>query len=149
MHKDPTYSYYLCLLKSKKKTLFNRWMILPQTLSGSRCITVYFGTRGYCIRQPVSLLFSPLSSFWSKEKMRMQQGNYLPACFIQLASDTNISHATRITTLWLKQLICFILLSQFNWALRDTWEDWLGQRSSAFNSSVLSSVCQVVNNPLE
>ena len=59
------------------------------------------------LRQPVSLLFPSLPSFWNKEKRRKQQGNYLLACFIQLASDTIISHATRITTLWLKQLICF------------------------------------------
>ena len=32
---------------------------------------------------------------WNKEKWRKQQGNHLPACLIQLASDTNISHATR------------------------------------------------------
>ena len=118
---------------------------------------VYWVLEANYIRQPVSLLFPPLSSFWNKEKRRKQQGNYLPACSIQLAwrkqqgsylpacsiqlawrkqqgnylpacsiqvawrkqqgnylsgcsiqlaSDTKISRATKITTLWSKQLIC-------------------------------------------
>ena len=33
--------------------------------------------------------------------------NNLSGCFIQLASDTNISHATRVTTLGLKGLTNF------------------------------------------
>ena len=35
------------------------------------------------------------------------QGNYLSSCFIQLVSDTKISHATRVTVLWLEQPNCF------------------------------------------
>ena len=46
--------------------------------------------------------FLVVSSLRNKEKERKQQGNYLCGCFIQSASDTNISHATRVTTLWLK-----------------------------------------------
>ena len=53
-----------------------------------------------CIRQPVSFLFLLLfSSFLNKEKRR-KQGSYFSVYFIQLASDTKISHATRLTTLW-------------------------------------------------
>ena len=57
------------------------------------------------IRQPVSLLFPPHSEI--RKRGNNKETIYLPACFIQLASDTKISHATTITTLWLKQLICF------------------------------------------
>ena len=64
---------------------------------------VYLLLHPNCIRQPVSLLFPPLFSFWNKEK-RKQQGNYLSSCFIPLASDTKRTHATRVTTLWLTDL---------------------------------------------
>ena len=37
--------------------------------------------------------FFVVSSFRNKEKRRKQQGNYFSGCFIQLASDTNKSHA--------------------------------------------------------
>ena len=51
-----------------------------------------------CIRQPVSMFVPPLfllfSSFWNEEKKRKQQGNNLSSCFIQLASDTTIGHAS-------------------------------------------------------
>ena len=33
--------------------------------------------------------------------------NYLSGCSLQLASDTKISHATRVITLWLKQPVWF------------------------------------------
>ena len=51
--------------------------------------------------------FLLVSSFRNKEKRR-KQGNYLCGCFIQLASDTNGTHATRVTTLWLKQPNLFL-----------------------------------------
>ena len=54
---------------------------------------------------PCCFLLFPRSEIRKEE--RKQQGNYLLACFIQLASDAKISHATKITTLWLKQPICF------------------------------------------
>jgi len=37
-----------------------------------------------------------------------QQGNYLHACFIQLASDPKISLAIRVTTLWLNNQSVFM-----------------------------------------
>ena len=46
-----------------------------------------------CIRQPVSFLFC-------HSEIRKSGGNLL-------ASDTNISHGTRVTTQWLKQQIIF------------------------------------------
>ena len=49
-----------------------------------------------CIRQPVSLLFPH-----SGKETRKLTGE--TGCFIQLASDTNISYATKITTLWYKK----------------------------------------------
>ena len=39
------------------------------------------------IRRTVSLLFPPLSNSEIRKEEREQQGNYLPAWFIQLASE--------------------------------------------------------------
>ena len=36
---------------------------------------------------------------------RKQRGNCLSGCLIQLASNTNVNYATKVTTLWLKQPI--------------------------------------------
>ena len=84
----------------------NRLVILT-----AECLSWLHGllaTKGYSyIRQPVSLLFlDSFSSFWNREKSRKQQGNYL-WFFVQLASDTKIGHATRVTALWLEQPNCF------------------------------------------
>ena len=54
-----------------------------------------------------------------------QQGNYPSGCFIQLASDTNISHATWVTTLLLKQPIFFSVIHytmyvQLKWLKRSS-----------------------------
>ena len=54
-----------------------------------------------------------------------QQGNYPSGCFIQLASDTNISHATWVTTLLLKQPIFFLVIHytmyvQLKWLKRSS-----------------------------
>ena len=57
-----------------------------------------------CLRQPVSLLF-PHSGI--RKGGRNRKENYLSGCFIQLASNTNISHATKVTTLLLKQHFVF------------------------------------------
>ena len=61
---------------------------------------VYWVVEANCITS-----FLLVSSFTNKEKRRNWQGNYFSGCFIQLASDTNISYATRVTTL---STLCFL-----------------------------------------
>ena len=56
--------------------------------------------------------FLVVSSFRNKEKRRKQQGNYFSGCFIQLASNTHISNATKITTPWLKKKKIFFGVTQ-------------------------------------
>ena len=56
--------------------------------------------------------FLVVSSFRNKEKRRKQQGNYFSGCFIQLASNTHISNATKITPPWLKKTTTFFGVTQ-------------------------------------
>ena len=56
-----------------------------------------------CVRQPVSL-------FIQKYRKEEEKTRELPLCFTQLDSDTNISRATRVTTLWLKQHFVFVVI---------------------------------------
>ena len=75
----------------------NRLVVLT-----TQWLQVYCGiVEANCIRQSVSLLFP------HSEVRKRGQGNYLSGWFAQFASDTNTSHATMVTTLWLKQPIFF------------------------------------------